>query len=224
MSQLIQLRGRNALSAFRHDKLLKALVQAVPGIEAVQAEYWHFAAVSRHLSADERKQLERILSYGPAGEAGDPRGDLFLVTPRIGTISPWSSKATDITRHCGLDAVERVERGVAWYFRKAGWAPLEADERRALFPLIHDRMTETVLTDLETVSKLFEHQAPAPLNSVDIIGGGRDALVAANRDMGLALSPDEIDYLVENFTRLGRNPTDVELMMFAQANSEHCRH
>jgi phosphoribosylformylglycinamidine synthase len=224
MSQLIQLRGRNALSPFRLEKLKQALAQAVPSVAAVHAEYWHFAAVSRPLGADERKQLERILSYGPAGEAGDPRGDLFLVTPRIGTISPWSSKATDIARHCGLEAVERIERGVAWYFRKAGWAPLEAPERHALFPLIHDRMTETVLTDMELVSKLFDHHAPAPLATVDIVGGGREALAAANRDMGLALSPDEIDYLVENFTRLKRNPTDVELMMFAQANSEHCRH
>jgi len=224
MSQLIQLRGRNALSPFRLEKLKQALQQSVPSVTAVHAEFWHFAAVSRPLGADERKRLERVLSYGPATEAGDPRGDLFLVTPRIGTISPWSSKATDIARHCGLEAVERIERGVAWYFRKGGWAPLEADERRALFPLIHDRMTETVLTDMELVSRLFDHHAPAPLNTVDILGGGREALAAANRDMGLALSPDEIDYLVENFTRLRRNPTDVELMMFAQANSEHCRH
>jgi phosphoribosylformylglycinamidine synthase len=224
MSQIIQLRGRNALSPFRLDKLKQALAKAVPSVNAVHAEYWHFAAVSRPLAGDERRQLERILSYGPAGEAGDQRGDLFLVTPRIGTISPWSSKATDIARHCGLEAVERIERGIAWYLRKAGWTPLENHERQALFPLIHDRMIETVLTDLERVSKLFEHQAPAPMSSVDILQGGREALVAANRDMGLALSPDEIDYLVENFARLKRNPTDVELMMFAQANSEHCRH
>ena len=224
MSQLIQLRGRSALSPFRLEKLTQSLAKAVPSVVAVHAEYWHFAAVTRPLSADERKQLERVLSYGPASASGDPRGDLFLVTPRIGTISPWSSKATDIARHCGLEAVERIERGVDWYFRKAGWAPLEADERRALFPLIHDRMTEAVLTDMEMVGKLFDHHGPAPVASVDIVGGGREALVAANRDMGLALSPDEIDYLVENFTRLKRNPTDVELMMFAQANSEHCRH
>lgn len=224
MSQIIQLRGRSALSPFRLDKLKQSLASVVPSVTAVHAEFWHFAAVSRPLTPEERSRLERLLTYGPAAEAGDARGDLFLVVPRIGTISPWSSKATDIARHCGLGAVERIERGVAWYFRKAGWAPLEAEERRALFPLIHDRMTETVLTELDRVNELFAHHSPQPLATVDILGGGREALVAANRDMGLALSPDEIDYLVENFTRLERNPTDVELMMFAQANSEHCRH
>ena len=224
MSQLIQLRGRNALSAFRHDKLKQALAQVAPAIEEVYAEFWHFAAVRRPLSRDERAILERILTYGPQAAQGDTRGHLVLVTPRIGTISPWSTKATNIAVQCGLDAVERIERGVAWYLRKAGWVPLTRDEHRALLPLIHDRMTETVLTDMEGVSKLFDHHAPDTLTSVDILGGGRDALAAANRDLGLALSPDEIDYLVENFIRLKRNPADVELMMFAQANSEHCRH
>ncbi|MEO1765743.1 phosphoribosylformylglycinamidine synthase [Thiobacter aerophilum] len=224
MSQIIQLRGRSALSPLRLDKLSQTLTTLVPSITGVHAEFWHFAAISRPLTPEERSRLERLLSYGPAGEAGDARGDLILVVPRIGTISPWSSKATDIARRCGLDAVERIERGVAWYLRKPGWAPLEAAERRALFPLIHDRMTETVLTELDRVSELFAHHSPRPLATVDILTGGRAALVAANREMGLALSPEEIDYLVENFTRLARNPTDVELMMFAQANSEHCRH
>jgi phosphoribosylformylglycinamidine synthase len=224
MSQLIQLRGRNALSAFRHEKLRHALRESVPAIEAVYAEYWHFAAVRRPLSAEERDTLERILTYGPQAAPGDTRGHLVLVTPRIGTISPWSTKATNIAAQCGLDAVQRIERGVAWYMRKAGWTPLTPHEHRAVLPLIHDRMTETVLPDMEGVSKLFDHHAPQPVIRVDILGGGRDALVAANRNLGLALSPDEIDYLLENFTRLKRNPTDVELMMFAQANSEHCRH
>ncbi|MEK6662542.1 MAG: phosphoribosylformylglycinamidine synthase [Pseudomonadota bacterium] len=224
MSQLIQLRGRNALSAFRHEKLKQALAHALPAIQAVHAEFWHFVALRRTLSADERETLEQILTYGPHTEQGDKRGHLVLVTPRIGTISPWSTKATNIAQQCGLDAVVRIERGVAWYFRKAGWAPLTREENHAVYPLIHDRMTETVLNDMEGVSKLFDQHQPLPLTSVDVIGGGREALVAANRELGLALSPDEIDYLVENFTRLGRNPADVELMMFAQANSEHCRH
>jgi phosphoribosylformylglycinamidine synthase len=224
MSQIIQLRGGNALSPFRLQKLLDRIRQALPAVEGVHAEYWHFVAASRPLAADERSRLTRLLTYGPAGESADARGDLFLVTPRIGTISPWSSKATDIAHHCGLTAVERIERGVAWYVRKAGWVPLTAPERRVLFPFIHDRMTESVLTDLDGVSELFAHHEPRPLATVDVLAGGREALVAANREMGLALSPDEIDYLVDNFRRLGRNPTDVELMMFAQANSEHCRH
>ncbi len=224
MSQLIQLRGRNALSAFRHDKLMQALAQAVPSIEAVQAEYWHFANLRQPLTAPERETLGRILTYGPQTEACDTRGYMVLVTPRAGTISPWSTKATNIARQCGLDGVERIERGVAWYLRKAGWAPLSKEEHRAVLPLIHDRMTETVLTDMDGVSKLFEQHAPEPMTRVDVLLGGRDALVSANLDLGLALSPDEIDYLLENFTRLKRNPTDVELMMFAQANSEHCRH
>jgi phosphoribosylformylglycinamidine synthase len=224
MSQLIQLRGRSALSPFRLHKLTQSLRRAAPNIVAVHAEYWHFASLTRTLGADERVKLDRILTYGPAVETGDTRGDLFLVVPRIGTISPWSSKATNIAQQCGLDAVDRIERGVAWYFRKTGWVPLDNDERAAVFPLIHDRMIETVLTDMDSVGKLFDHRAPQPLTTVDILAGGRDALATANREMGLALSTDEIDYLVENFTRLGRNPSDVELMMFAQANSEHCRH
>ena len=224
MSQLIQVRGGNALSAFRHKKLMQALAQTVSTIEAVQAEYWHFAVLRNPLATVERETLGRILTYGPHSEPCDARGYRILVTPRVGTISPWSTKATNIAQQCGLDGVERIERGVAWYLRKAGWMPLSAEEHRALIPLLHDRMTETVLTDMDDVGKLFEQHAPEPMTRVEILCGGRDALVSANQALGLALSPDEIDYLLENFTRLKRNPTDVELMMFAQANSEHCRH
>ncbi len=224
MSQLIQLRGRAALSPFRFDKLRQSLQSVAPAITGVYAEYWHFVALTRALSEAERDVLEQILSYGPGAQGGDARGDLLLVVPRIGTISPWSSKATNIARSCGLAAVERIERGVAWYFRKAGWHPLETQERASVLPLIHDRMTETVLSDLDGVSRLFEHHAPAPMTCVDVLDGGRAALEQANGTLGLALSSDEIDYLYEQFTRMGRNPTDVELMMFAQANSEHCRH
>ncbi len=147
-----------------------------------------------------------------------------LVVPRPGTISPWSSKATDIARHCALDVVERIERGVAYRVETRAGSALTADERRALFPHIHDRMTEAVLASFDEVAHLFRTHAPRPLETVDLLGEGPLALERANREMGLALSPDEIAYLVENFTRAGRNPTDVELMMFAQANSEHCRH
>jgi phosphoribosylformylglycinamidine synthase len=145
----------------------------------------------------------------------------LLVTPRLGTISPWSSKASDIARNCGFAAVKRIERGTAFHV-----AGVTGDGRRlqVLAAHLHDRMTESVLTSIDAARALFRHVAPQPLTTVDLLGGGRAALIRANVEMGLALSDDEIDYLVENFGRLRRNPTDVELMMFAQANSEHCRH
>jgi phosphoribosylformylglycinamidine synthase len=221
---MLKLRGGNALSIFRLDKLNQALQTGVPGISHIHAEYWHFAETSRELAAAELSVLEKILTYGPASTVEAPEGELLLVVPRIGTISPWSSKASDIAFHCGLEAVKRLERGIAFYAQKRGQATLSVAEKQALLPLIHDRMMEAVLGSLDEADKLFRHFEPAPLNKVDILSGGKSALEAANRSMGLALSPDEIEYLVENFIRIGRNPTDVELMMFAQANSEHCRH
>jgi len=146
------------------------------------------------------------------------------VTPRLGTVSPWSSKATDIVRNCGLGAIARIEHGIAYQLTgKKGRAP-SADQVAAALAHLHDRMTESVLTDEREAERLFHHVAPQPLESVDILKGGRKALEKANAEWGLALSPDEIDYLVDNFRKAKRNPTDVELMMFAQANSEHCRH
>jgi len=221
---MLKLRGGNALSSFRLEKLVQALSSAAPAISHIHAEYRHFTATRRALEAPELAVLEKILTYGPASSVEDPQGELFLVVPRLGTISPWSSKATDIASHCGLEAIERIERGVAFYVQKRDGSAVTGQERQALLPLIHDRMTETVLADFDAAEKLFRHFEPTPFKSVDILGQGKGALEQANREMGLALSPDEIDYLVENFTRIGRNPTDVELMMFAQANSEHCRH
>ncbi len=221
---MLKLRGGNALSSFRLDKLMQGLRVTAPAISHVHAEYWHFAATRRALEAPELSVLEKILAYGPASMVEEPQGELFLVVPRLGTISPWSSKATDIASHCALEAVERLERGVAFYAQKADGSALTQTEKQALLPLIHDRMTEMVLADFGSAEKLFRHFEPAPFSTVDILGQGKEALEQANRSMGLALSPDEIEYLVENFRRIGRNPTDVELMMFAQANSEHCRH
>jgi phosphoribosylformylglycinamidine synthase len=223
-------RGSAALSAFRRERVLADMRQVVPGLASVTAVYWHFAALTEALTPAEQKTFERILTYGPKlddfrdGAASPPAGGLMLVVPRLGTISPWSTKATDIARHCGLAKIKRLERGVAWYFVKADGHPLSPGERDLLAPLIHDRMVENVLFDARQATRLFDEAAPASLRVVDLLGGGRAALEQANRDWGLALSPDEIDYLVENFKKLGRNPTDVELMMFAQANSEHCRH
>ena len=221
---MLKLRGGNALSSFRLEKLVQALKDDAPGISHIYAEYWHFAATRRALEAQEQAVLEKILTYGPASMAEEPQGELFLVVPRLGTISPWSSKATDIASHCALEAVERLERGVAFYVQKADGTALTQPEKQVLLPLIHDRMTEVVLADFDTAEKLFRHFEPTPFSTVDILGQGKTALERANREMGLALSPDEIEYLVENFSHIGRNPTDVELMMFAQANSEHCRH
>ncbi|HUL40948.1 MAG TPA: phosphoribosylformylglycinamidine synthase [Burkholderiales bacterium] len=222
MPQILKLRGRNALSDFRLNKLLSALKKSIPSIAAVQAEFWHFVAPSRNLADREVAILKRILTYGPANKADKTQGEVLLVVPRIGTVSPWSSKATDIARHCGLEVVERIERGIAFYFEKR--EKLSAGERNLLLPLIHDRMTESVLASLDDADKLFLHFAPEPMQPVDILNRGAAALIRANQEMGLALSEEEIAYLLENFRRLGRNPTDVELMMFAQVNSEHCRH
>ena len=216
---ILRLRGRRALSDFRLAKLLQSLPTPLSQL-GLHAEFWHFAETVRALNADEQSRLERLLTYGPAAAVDATPGQLLLVTPRPGTISPWSSKATDIARHCGLEAVRRIERGTAFWVN--GITPDEA--RTALAPLIHDRMTEVVFAAMEDADQLFQRFEPKPLKTVDIHGGGVAALEKANRELGLALSEDEIAYLVENFTRMGRNPTDVELMMFAQANSEHCRH
>ena len=227
MPHFLRLRGRDALSAFRRKKLLQAAAADIPGLQ-IAAEYWHFISLNRELDDVGRQQLDRLLSYGSA-KAGTATaqvaqdGTLLLVTPRLGTISPWSSKATDIAKHCGLPAVERIERGVAWWC-SVGGKPLSAAQRAALLPNVHDRMTESVMASLDEAEALFRRIAPKSLAIVDMLSGGREALAQANVSMGLALSADEIDYLFDNFTRMSRNPTDVELMMFAQANSEHCRH
>jgi phosphoribosylformylglycinamidine synthase len=218
------LRGSAALSPFREARLMARLRAVLPEIEALYAEYRHFAALSAELAANELTTLGRLLTYGPRLESHAPQGELLLVVPRLGTISPWATKATDIAQHCALKKIRRLERGVAWFVRKRGGTPLSAAERAQVTALIHDRMTESVLTAFADAAALFRDDQPAALTTVDVVGGGRAALELANKSLGLALAPDEMDYLVENFTRIGRNPTDVELMMFAQANSEHCRH
>ena len=224
MPEVLTLRGRNALSEFRLKKLSQALKSSAPSVTAITAEYWHFAALKVALQPPQRKVLERILAYGAAPAQVCETGRLILVVPRLGTISPWASKATDIAHSCGLESVERIERGVAYYVSVKPGKRIDAAQFDALVVLIHDRMTETVLDSLDAASQLFQHFAPQPLATIDLLAHGKEALERANREMGLALSDDEIDYLLENFRRMARNPTDVELMMFAQANSEHCRH
>ena len=215
------LRGSPALSAFRINKLLSRCQDAHLPVSDIYAEYVHFADVSAPLNSDEQTKLQRLLKYGPSLAEHAPAGRLLLVTPRPGTISPWSSKATDIAHNCGLSQVLRLERGLAFYVQ----APSLTDEQwRQLGALLHDRMMETLFDRFEDAEALFAQHQPAPVQSVDILGEGRSALEAANTKLGLALAQDEIDYLMNAFTSLGRNPTDIELYMFAQANSEHCRH
>ncbi|MDA5536485.1 phosphoribosylformylglycinamidine synthase [Yersinia mollaretii] len=215
------LRGSPALSAFRITKLLSRCQDAHLPVSDIYAEYVHFADVSAPLSADEHARLQRLLKYGPSLPEHAPEGRLLLVTPRPGTISPWSSKATDIAHNCALPQVLRLERGLAFYIQGPN---LNESQWQQLSALLHDRMMETVFTDLQQAEQLFSHHQPAPVQRVDILAQGRSALEQANTKLGLALASDEIDYLLAAFTGLGRNPTDIELYMFAQANSEHCRH
>jgi len=221
MADLLFLRGAPAFSSFRLQGLQQRVAAVEPSLSIVAAEHWHFVSTRQPLSDTERRQLAALLEERPA--ADDTPGELMLVTPRIGTISPWSSKATDIAVNSGLHAIERIERGIA-YWLKVRRRKLSAYEKEALAALLHDRMLETVVHDFARCADLFRHFAPQPLTRVDLLTGGRAALVEANARMGLALSEDEIDYLVGLFLKVQRNPTDVELMMFAQANSEHCRH
>ncbi len=218
-SRILTLKGTDALPRFRRDKLSGAMHRQGLTPTSIQAHYIHIAEVSETWSQSDTAQLAQLLNHDPELFAEMNGDNHFLVVPRIGTISPWSSKATDIAALCGLKGLIRLERGIAW--RITG---LDPKHRLTLAALVHDRMTESVVTDIDALAQLFDHHKPAPLVRVDILSDGREALVAANRNMGLALAEDEIDYLLENFLALGRNPSDAELMMFAQANSEHCRH
>ena len=210
---MLILSGSPALSAFRKEKLLESL----NGVSALSARYVHFVELSAPLNASQQQVLEGLLEYGPSVEEARVEGQRFVVVPRPGTISPWSSKATDICHNAGLTQVARIERGIEYRLDGGG-------DRDALAAALHDRMVEVVLPELDDAEALFTHHQPRELTTVDILGGGRGALEAANGELGLALAADEIEYLVEQFIALGRNPSDAELMMFAQANSEHCRH
>ena len=219
MSVITALRGASALSLFRIQKLAqKAAALGLPQAK-IASEYWYFVSSPAPLDAAQTEKLQALLSAVRVDTPAEGQS-LFLITPRIGTISPWSSKATDIAHNCGLDGVERIERGMAVYVSGS----LHDKERAQWASLLHDRMTESVLPDFQSAKQLFAAHKDQSFDTVDVLGGGRAALEAADKNMGLALSSDEIDYLVENYRALNRNPSDVELMMFAQANSEHCRH
>ncbi|MES2323809.1 MAG: phosphoribosylformylglycinamidine synthase [Pseudomonadota bacterium] len=232
---MLILPGSNALSAFRSQRLLSQLQAAAPAIAAVQARFYHFIDTSAPLSVDDTARLTAMLTYGEPAQASASEGAIeeFFVIPRLGTISPWASKATDIAHNCGMAHVHRIERGVAFTVHlKAGFLGtgigahkhLSKDETEAVADLLHDRMTESVLRHADDASNLFRELEAKPFESIDVLGVGKHALEKANTDLGLAMSYDEIDYLLDAFTKAKRNPTDVELMMFAQANSEHCRH
>ncbi|PKF57558.1 phosphoribosylformylglycinamidine synthase [Alteromonadales bacterium alter-6D02] len=214
------LRGAPALSDFRTNKLLTSAAELSLPVTSIYAEFVHFADLTAPLSAAELEKLNKLLTYGPTIAEHEPAGTLYLVTPRPGTISPWSSKATDIANNCGLSQVKRLERGIAYYVE----GELTQAQSEQLISLIHDRMMEVVSDNMDAAQQLFVSAEPGEMRSVDILGGGKAALEAANVEMGLALADDEIDYLVDAFIGLNRNPNDIELMMFAQANSEHCRH
>ena len=205
-----------ALSPFRKRKLVNDLRKISPDIKNIEAELIHFVDTDGQPSPADNKRLVELLTYGTPFTSNRD-GDLFLIVPRIGTLSPWSSKATDIAHNAGLVKVRRIERGIAYYVKG------QKLNRAKIAAALHDRMTESVLDKLEDAQALFVQPEPKPLIEVDI-SGGRDALIKANRGLGLALAEDEIDYLVDAYKELDRNPTDVELMMFAQVNSEHCRH
>jgi len=225
---MLTLPGSNALSAFRTQRLLTQLQQVDAAITGVTGRFLHFIDATTAPSQDDIGRLNALLTYGEPF-AGSEEGEQFVVIPRFGTISPWASKATDIAHNCGMAHIRRIERGVSYRVQLksgllGGARSLPADKLQEVAALLHDRMTEAVLRDANDAAGLFRELEAKPLESVDVIGGGKAALVEANAAMGLALSDDEIDYLVDAFTKAGRNPTDVELMMFAQANSEHCRH
>lgn len=221
------LAGGNALSSFRAQQLQPALEAIHPKISGIAARFVHLVATDAAPTPTEQERLAALLTYGDP-YAGPEDGAVLIVTPRLGTLSPWASKATDIARNCGI-AIRRVERITEYRISlKAGLLgktpELTAEQLAQVSALLHDRMTESVVADRSAAAALFTELQPAPMEHVDVLAGGRAALEAANTRFGLALADDEIDYLVTAFTGLARNPTDVELMMFAQANSEHCRH
>lgn len=220
---IVTFAGPTVLSEFRARKLLSELQAIDLGILRCTAAYLHFVDIERALEGEEGDALERLLDYGCGSGPLEDADEHFLVVPRPGTISPWSSKATEIARRCGLLQVNRMERGIRFCLQTASGGHLSEPVSSRLLPLLHDRMTQTVLPN-DDVGALFAHHEPAPLQRVALLAEGREALRTANERLGLALAEEEQAYLVDRFRQLRRDPTDVELMMFAQANSEHCRH
>ena len=225
--RFLSLNGAEALSQFRQQRLLSSLLEQGVELTQIQAQFVHFVWSDSEFSDDQMNVLKGLLNYGEPFTLVEAKGlfsgkqDQAVVAPRIGTISPWASKATDIAHHCGLDVL-RIERGVQFFWTSK--KSLSDDQRQLVLAAIHDRMTEITLRSIDAAAELYQTLADKHFTRIDILQGGKAALEEANTSMGLALSDDEVDYLVDNFKKLNRNPSDVELMMFAQANSEHCRH
>ena len=219
---MIILQGTPAHSDSHLQKILLNLQKNNIPVLKISADFIHVVQENEALTEQEEQILARILEYGPKRESKKAEGSLLIVSPRPGTISPWSSKATDIAHICGLSKIARLERAIAYHISFA--TSVSESVLEQVKSLIHDRMTESVFSSFESLSVLFTKETPRPLKEIPILTEGKEALVKADKEMGLALAPDEIDYLVSNFKALNRNPSDVELYMFAQANSEHCRH
>ena len=212
--------GLSPFSKFSSQKLLKSIQEIDPSVSSIGAQYVHFVDIDSELTTNEAKIISSLLLYGPKSSAIKTNGEMRLVVPRPGTISAWSTKATNIARNAGLLSIKRIERGVAYYFRGVNDNPV----KKSLHALIHDRMTETVLSDIDSAQLLFHTHDQEKMKTIPVLSDGKIALQKANMRLGLALADDEVDYLASSFMELARDPTDVELMMFAQANSEHCRH
>lgn len=220
---MLCIRGTQAHSHFRQQQLLKKVSFYFPAVENIQSEFLHFVLTNERLTPHQERILEELLDYGTLPKFDSvPEGELILVTPRVGTVSPWSSKATDILHRTGLQAVTRLERGVAFYIKSQH--PIAKSEMKKLRTLLFDPMTETAFERLGDVAELFLSKEPDTYERIALGNRGIDVLRKANQRLGLALSLEEMDYLVTWYQKTGREPTDVELMMFAQANSEHCRH
>ena len=233
VNSLLHFPGTSVLSSFRRDRLLAAFSERKLPVANITAQFEHYVSVSAALSDEQHDLLTHLLTYGepdtsPDTSAPDENALVLRVFPRLGTVSPWASKASDIARNCGLQNVVRIERGVRYTLMPArgllGRKSFSVEQLTQIADLLHDRMTQTVVDNDFDGQALFETRTGKPIQTMDVLGRGRDALIQANSDLGLALADDEIEYLEDAFQKLGRNPTDVELMMFAQANSEHCRH
>ena len=222
--EIIHIAGGPAYSKFRTEKLLEKLQTVNPQIKDIHSEYLHIVWCEKKIAASEKDTLEKILHYGPKAQVLDFKDNSIITIPRPGTISPWASRATDIANHCGLYDIKRIERAVAVYIELKNGALLSEDQKKVLALYLHDRMTEVSIFNLDDAKALFSHLAPKPIQYAEMLEHGKKVLNDFNKNLGLALSEDEIDYLFNYFTSIKRNPTDVELMMFAQANSEHCRH
>ena len=218
---MIVKEGPASHSPFKLESLLRRLLSIDQNITGLGARFIHFIDSKNDLGEEQDRILDSILEYGPNWPFGADEGFKIFTLPRFGTTSPWSSKATDIAKVCGLSSIERIERGVVFSL-----ALVNKDKRpkKEAIDLLFDRMTEVAITDLKQAKEIFSSLEPQPFSEVDILSDGKSALETANLQLGLALNDDEIEYLLEQFTKLNRNPTDAELMMFAQANSEHCRH